>query len=1447
MAEEAEDGAPFSGEVHVLLREVDGVFGERSAWVTGEYSGTLLPAGTCTCGAGSADPGSGPSDAPPAPLLAGARGTCERRGPAPDAGGGVHVDFGASFPGARRAHVLTRVVNAAHRAGQALPGARSDDPRFVPRVVGARAEGGLPQLELAVTLDAARGVVSENYLGAAPAAGWGGGDGRQDELREACLLYGAQSGMMHSLRESERAELAAEITVLTAPPQTVTAHAELVWPSIVRPARMELERSIKDGETAPAGKTLDFGSLPIDGQAVRRALGSPDELQPLAYRQATTERWLRVDNPLPDRPLRVRLLDARASGPALRLLNAGGCPPLLLGGESYGLQPDSVGKLDEVFWTDPSHREAAYSAVVAPGESVNLGPVLFQPLSEKRFSGHALVSNNLTGIEALPLSGTGAGPLVSMVTDGLALRITEEEMRRAQAAIQGEWNFGLHQPQVRVRKVLTFQNSKGAPLPISAIGIGGRSNCFVQGYTLEHCGQKFTVQSGQKVDIAVNVEWICEKPLQELELYLTEHGRQPVKYVFPLPQHARCGMSSKSTSTQARRWNVGNRSASETLGVLGLAFVAVAALALLSQPAHASALIDAVYGRASVRGAAARGAPAQKGARARAGARPEIDFERLHAVRARERGYLAYTRRYYTRLGNFASTLLYEHADSIRDDVLYYYESLVDRLRHPREAGGASEGALGSDPATAKEGAPRRGKSAGGREKEPGSRRGERRESVPGEHALSPVEAPPLVAEQRREAGSAEGGAQEAGRPAPSPREPREPREVPKRQADQPPPRDAPSLAGVDSSLRLSPEQSDGEDGDGEEAGVLGTQLAVARYARMDSPNSPLEREENMACERLLHERVVRVLGLGCERAKGEDAIGGALSLAGILRLCEAACGAGPPKYSATDLLDLLKGVTLAAPWKPLEKGHRRETMRQAVRRTVAVMCSSLLDRFDQYGRDEQILASVLQAYARMFMNPSLCTERWRQAHPPQGAAEPLWDRVNALVEKEVSNLRPDLIARVLSAFVFFERDCGLSPPPDLLAALHDRVLSVAPQTSQGTWDKSRSALQALGAGFEAPHGRNPQADDRATRVSRHPPAGDVKAPSAKQSRKPAPSEAKTGGGVQERPREKKAAPARRKKEHNAVQPPPTHRPAEGAESGSARAPNKAKRSAQNGPTGAQRAQGKASARRPAQQQQRSSPASQQPAEKAPGARRPQPPPAIPEILRGLAPRGGQRPDQPEQPFPVEMRGRPAPPRGQGGQQAQSGRSSLEAGGRVRDPSHPWGVVVPETFGADGMGTGTVSVLESLDILGAPDTDGQQAQQQQPSRVPASLFSIWQDDGSVPTALGPVSARPPTAGPGPTHQFGAGDFSALPEGGGGAMAAPVQSLGLQKLQDALDSRRDLPLGQEALRGSSGFPVNDPQNTLPDHFNPIDAETFGTDAGQWEATWAASDPYGYNYE
>ena len=175
---EAEDGAPFSGEVVVLLREVDGVFGERSAWVTGEYSGTLLPAGACTCGAGSADPGSGPSDAPPAPLLAGARGTCERRGRAPDAGGGVHVDFGASFPGARRAQVLTRVVNAAHRSGQALPGARSDDPRFVPRVVGARAEGGLPQLELAVTLDAARGTVSENYLGAAPAAGCAGWRGQ---------------------------------------------------------------------------------------------------------------------------------------------------------------------------------------------------------------------------------------------------------------------------------------------------------------------------------------------------------------------------------------------------------------------------------------------------------------------------------------------------------------------------------------------------------------------------------------------------------------------------------------------------------------------------------------------------------------------------------------------------------------------------------------------------------------------------------------------------------------------------------------------------------------------------------------------------------------------------------------------------------------------------------------------------------------------------------------------------------------------------------------------------------------------------------------------------------------------------------------------------------------------------------------------------------------------
>ena len=1331
------------------------------------------------------------------------------------------MDFGASFPGARRAQVLTRVVNAAHQAGQALPRAHSNDPRFVPRVLGARSEGGMPQLELAVTLDPARGAVSESYLGVLPAAVWGWGGSPQEELRESCMLYNAQSAMLHALEESGRAELAAEITVLTAPPQKVAAHAELVWPSIVRPAPHE-------AESAPSQRTVDFGSLPIDSQSVRRALGFPDEFG-LAYIQASREQWLRVDNPLPDRPLRVRLLDARADGPARSLLYGGGCsgsPPLLPAGERDGLRPKSVGKLDEVFRTDPSHREAVYSAVVAPGESVNLGPILFLPLSEKNYSGYALVSNNLTGIEAVPLSGTGAGPLISILTDGQALRITEENMRTAEVTIRGQGNFGLQgQSRIVVRKALSFKNSKQAPLHISAVGLGGWSQCTMRGYLLEHCGHKFTLQPGQSAHVPVSVEWICEKPTEELELYVTERGKQPVKFVFTMPKHARCDASSKTTPAQRRRWNIENHGASATLGVLGLALIAVAALALLSQPVHATALIDAVYGRASVQGAAVRGAPVQKGARV--SARPEVDIGRLHAIRARDRGCLAYTKRYYARLGNYARTLLHAYAADYYDDALYYYY----RICRSREADGASKGGLKSKPAPAKEGLSRRGKVAGGDDQEHSSRHDKELKGARGGQAPPPVEAPPLT-EKSREAGSAKGGA------------------LPKSQADRPR-SGAPSLAGVDSSLKLhlSPEESDGEEIEGEEVRASSPQLAFARYHRLDSPNSPLEREESMACERLLHERVVRVLDLGgertdwavsakaysVERSKEEGPVE-ALNLAGILGLCEAAFRAGPPKYSMADLLDLLKGVTLAAPWKPLEKGHRRDAMRQAVRRTVAFMCSSLLDSFNQYGRDEQILVSVLQAYARMFMNPSLRTE---------GAAEPLWGRVNALVEKEASRLSPDLIARVLSAFVFFDRDCGLSPPPGLLAALHDRVLAVAPQISQGTWDKSRWALRTLGAGFEGPHGRVPRADDRATRVTRHPPTGDLTAP--RQSRKPPPPEAKPGGGIQEKPLEKKSAPARRRKEHNTAQPPPTHRPAEGAESGSARAPNKAKRPSQNGPAAAQRPQGKASARRSVQQQQRNRPVSQHPAEKAQGAKRPPPPPAIPKILRALAPREGHRSAQPEQPLPVEMGGWPAPPRGQGGQQAGSRRSSVEeAGDRVQDPSHPWDVAVPETFGADGMGTGTVSVLESLDILGAPDTDGLQVQQQQPSRVPASLFSIWQDDRSMTTALGPVSTGL-LPGPGPTHQFGAGDFSAPPEGGGGAMASPAPSLGLQKLQDALDSRRELTLGEEALRGSSGFPVDDQRNALPDHFNPMDAETFGTDPGQWEATWDASQRYGYNYE
>ena len=173
-----------------------------------------------------------------------------------------------------------------------------------------------------------------------------------------------------------------------------------------------------------------------------------------------------------------------------------------------------------------------------------------------------------------------------------------------------------------------------------------------------------------------------------------------------------------------------------------------------------------------------------------------------------------------------------------------------------------------------------------------------------------------------------------------------------------------------------------------------------------------------------------------------------------------------------------------------------------------------------------------------------------------------------------------------------------------------------------------------------------------------------------------------------------------------------------------------------------------------------------------------------------------------------------------------------------------------ETFGADGMGTGTVSVLESLDILGTPDVGAQLTQQQQPSRVPASLYSIWNDDSGVSTGLGTVTAGlSRVADPQPLQQPQPPPPRQLRR----AELNPASGLGLvqeamvRHLEGESATRSETrPWDMATAASSSGFPSTDPSYVLPDEFNPADAETFGTRAENWQAGCDASD-YGYTYE
>ena len=471
----------------------------------------------------------------------------------------------------------------------------SVDPRFVPVVQKASVEGGVAHLEVSVTLDPARGLLSEKFVAPHPQtpmaslmrAERGGGE-LESSLRESCGVFSSQSYMMRSLDDEGHMELASPIILQTEPALRLEAHARMAWPVLYENREM--------GRNPSETMAVDFGFVEVENQKDPRSKG---------FSGPAGEQWVRVVNPLADRPVSVRLLGAWERSEALIVLEEHGCNVF-----SSTPTPPRMHEEHEIFHIGPSDAAvrrsaseplrkgaAVHAAELAPGEAIDLGPIYFKPPAVGGYSGIVAIANDLTGMETIPLSGAGGTSRLRLLNDGRSLRILEKDLLDVEKALGGH-----KVEEINVIKALVLGNPGNAPIRFSGVGFGNPGQCKVRGYEIAECGKKHVLEPGQKVDIRVKMEYLCDNLDTELELHLTEKGQKPMKFVFQVHPHARCGPRARIGMLPGMVFAVGrlvgvDLQANEALGVLLVfSFTIVALLALLSQPQLAAVLTEVLRG-----------------------------------------------------------------------------------------------------------------------------------------------------------------------------------------------------------------------------------------------------------------------------------------------------------------------------------------------------------------------------------------------------------------------------------------------------------------------------------------------------------------------------------------------------------------------------------------------------------------------------------------------------------------------------------------------------------------------------------------------------------------------------------------------------------------------------------------------------------------------------------
>ncbi|KAK7251068.1 hypothetical protein RIF29_33945 [Crotalaria pallida] len=320
---------------------------------------------------------------------------------------------------------------------------------------------------------------------------------------------------------------------------------------LIKSGNTEAGYEVRNMQLPPNIKAIEMGDVDelvlrnwmsqgtTDGMSV---LEDHEVLFPMIQVGSYVSKWVTLKNPS-QHPVTVQLI-----------LNSGEIIDECRGPDDL-LRPSSSDNLVVDEATTPTKHgfsvpeSAVTEAYVHPYDNVTLGPIIFYPSQPCGWSGSALIRNNLSGVEWIPLRGFGG--LLSLV---LLERSEHVHSINFDLKMPKPLHFSLlyaffsmkemmtcSQPSV---KELLAKNSGDLPLEVKTIRVSGRE-CGLDGFKIHAC-RGFALQPGEstKLLISYQTDFSAAMVHRDLELALaTGIFLIPMKASFSYDVQSHCKKS----------------------------------------------------------------------------------------------------------------------------------------------------------------------------------------------------------------------------------------------------------------------------------------------------------------------------------------------------------------------------------------------------------------------------------------------------------------------------------------------------------------------------------------------------------------------------------------------------------------------------------------------------------------------------------------------------------------------------------------------------------------------------------------------------------------------------------------------------------------------------------------------------------------------------------------